>query len=314
VFSWQASSFAQQWKELFDLFVKAGVESQTPSYGFVVSSASVATLRWVAAPMGAAWVGATAATLVQGGLVFAPEALGAKFERLNPVTKLKQIFSASGLSSLLKSLLPFGIIGYIGYSVLARDWDILGRTLFLHPTSLGEFVVSRVYELTWKSLLVLLLWSGLDYLLVRLKMERDLRMTRQEVREEAKESDGNPHVKARMRRLQRQVRRRKMLQEVQRATVVVTNPTHFAVALEYRPEMAAPVVLAKGRNLLAQQIKQAAAWHGVPQVENVPLAHALYRSAEVGQSIPAKLYAGVAEVLAFIYRTNQQAVRARGEN
>jgi flagellar biosynthetic protein FlhB len=133
-------------------------------------------------------------------------------------------------------------------------------------------------------------------------------MTRQEVREDFKEMEGHPAIRGRIRRLQREMRRRRMLRDVARATVVVTNPNEYAVALEYKPEtMAAPVVVAKGRNLLAQKIKHEARWHGIPLVENPPLAQALYRAAEVGQTIPAKLYTAVAEILAFIYRTQRLA-------
>jgi flagellar biosynthetic protein FlhB len=129
------------------------------------------------------------------------------------------------------------------------------------------------------------------------------------LKQEIKETEGNPQMKARIRRLQRQQRRRRMLQDVKRATVVVTNPSHYAVALEYTADMAAPAVLAKGRDLLAQQIKQIANWNGIPVMENVPLAHALYRTAEVGQTIPARLYAAVAEILAFVYRAQSHAGR-----
>jgi flagellar biosynthetic protein FlhB len=135
-------------------------------------------------------------------------------------------------------------------------------------------------------------------------------MSRDDLREEMKQTEGNPQIKMRIRRLQRQVRRRKMLQDVQRASVVVANPTHFAVALQYGPELAAPVVVAKGRNLLAEQIKQTARWHGISIMENPPLAQALYRSVQIGQAIPAKLYAAVAEILAFVYRMQAQAARA----
>ena len=156
-------------------------------------------------------------------------------------------------------------------------------------------------------------WSGIDYLLERRKFESDLRMSRQEMVDEFKETEGNPAVKARIRRLQRQVRRRRMLQDVERATVVITNPTEFAVALEFSPLLSAPVVVAKGRNLLAAEIKQVARWHGIPLVENPPLAHTLYRAVEIGQSIPPKLYQVVAEVLAAIYRVQAQVSGARPE-
>lgn len=142
-------------------------------------------------------------------------------------------------------------------------------------------------------------------------------MSRQDLADEFKETEGQPAVKARIRRLQRQLRRRRMLEQVKQATVVITNPTEFAVALEYRPAMAAPVVLAKGRNLIARQIKELARWSGIPLVENPPLAHALYRAVEVGQTIPPKLYTVVAGILAAIYRAEQararQNVSARGK-
>jgi flagellar biosynthetic protein FlhB len=137
-------------------------------------------------------------------------------------------------------------------------------------------------------------------------------MSRQEVTDESKEAQGNPLVRGRIRRLQREMRRRRLAVDVAQATAVVTNPNEYAVAIEYDPEtMDAPVVLAKGRNLFAQEIKKIARWHGIPLVENPPLAQALYRAVEVGQQIPAKLYAAVAEILAFIFRT-QARLQARG--
>jgi flagellar biosynthetic protein FlhB len=167
-------------------------------------------------------------------------------------------------------------------------------------------MLGRIFELSWKGGLVFVLWSGLDVLISRMNFERQIRMTRQEVREDFKETEGHPAIRGRIRRLQRDMRRRRMLRDVARAAVVVTNPSEYAVALEYKPEtMAAPVVLAKGRNLLAQKIKREARWHGIPVVENPPLAQALYRATEVGQAIPAKLYTAVAEILAFIYRTQR---------
>ena len=130
---------------------------------------------------------------------------------------------------------------------------------------------------------------------------------KQEVKQENKDNEGNPHVKGRIRRLRRELLRRSLNKDVQRATAVITNPMHFAVALEYRPaSMAAPVVVAKGRNLIALKIKELARWHDVPIVENPPLAQALYKAAEIGQMIPPKLYAAVAEILAFLYRTQMR--------
>jgi len=168
-----------------------------------------------------------------------------------------------------------------------------------------------MYEVAWKGSLVLLLWAGADYFLERQRHESELKMSKQDQKDEFKEMEGNPAVKQRIRRLQRQTRRRRMLKDVERAAVVVTNPTEFAIALEYRMEMNAPVVVAKGRNLLAAQIKEIARWKGIPMVENPPLAHALYRAVEVGQAIPAKLYTVVAEILAAIWRAQTRASQSQ---
>jgi flagellar biosynthetic protein FlhB len=165
------------------------------------------------------------------------------------------------------------------------------------------WVLALMFEIMWKGGLIFALWSAADFFIQRFDFERQLRMSKQEVKDESKETEGNPVIRGRIRRLQRQMRKRRMIRETAQATVVVTNPTHFAVALRYVPEeMAAPKVVAKGMNLLAQMIRQQAIWHSVPIVENPPLAQTLYRVVEVGETIPAKLYTAVAEILAFIYR------------
>ena len=269
-----------------------------------------AALRWALPPLALAWCIALASSVAQGGFVFAGEALLPKPERLSPAKKLGQLFSTAGLSTTAKSLIPCSVLLYLVFSMLVRDWELLQRASLLPVIVAGQFLYQRVLEVVWKATLVMLAWAGIDYLLQRQKMEHDLRMSRQEIREEFKETDGHPTIKARIRRLQRQLRRRRMLQDVAQATVVVTNPTHFAIALQYRPQMAVPVVVAKGRDALAEQIKRVALWHEVPIIENKPLAQALYRSVEVGQAIPAKLYAAVAELLAFIYRAQMRAQQA----
>lgn len=269
--------------------------------------------RGIAITAGLTWLCASFAAVAQGGLIFAPSSLAPNLSRISPVSRFEQLFSLTSLSRLLKSLLPAAVVVYLAFSVLARDWQVLPTLLGRTVAGLSTFVIADVFEIAWKSAFVLLLWSGIDYLLERRKFESDLRMSRQEIVDEFKETEGNPAVKARIRRLQRQVRRRRMLQDVERATVVITNPTEFAVALEFSPLLSAPVVVAKGRNLLAAEIKQVARWHGIPLVENPPLAHTLYRAVEIGQSIPPKLYQVVAEVLAAIYRVQAQVSGARPE-
>jgi flagellar biosynthetic protein FlhB len=162
----------------------------------------------------------------------------------------------------------------------------------------------------WKAAALFLVWGVVDLFRQRRRYERDLRMTKQEIREEAKETDGNPQTKGRIRRLQRDLLRRRMMQEVPKATAVVVNPTHYAVALRYQMDrMAAPLVVAKGKNYLALRIRQKAVENQVPVIENPPLAQALYKTAEVGQEIPPALYRAVAEILAYIFRLTNRRPR-----
>jgi flagellar biosynthetic protein FlhB len=257
------------------------------------------------------WIVGTAGGLAQGGIVFAPTALAPNWKRLDPVSHIEQLFSLAALSRLLKSLLPTAVVVYFAVGVLARDFRFLPALLHGSRMTLVAFTVGRMYEVAWKGSLVLLLWAGADYFFERQRHEGELRMSKQDQKDEFKEMEGHPAIKQRIRRLQRQTRRRRMLKDVERAAVVITNPTEFAIALEYRMEMDAPVVVAKGRNLLAAQIKEIARWKGIPMVENPPLAHALYRAVEVGQAIPAKLYAVVAEILAAIWRAQTQAAQTQ---
>jgi flagellar biosynthesis protein FlhB len=263
--------------------------------------------RGVALAAAMSWVVGTAGGLAQGGIVFAPKALAPKWSRLDPVSHMKQLFSVAAVSRLLKSLLPTAVVVYFAIGVLVRDFHFFPALLHANRRALVAFTVGRMYEVAWKGSLVLLVWAGADYFFERQRHESEMKMSKQDQKDEFKEMEGNPVIKQRIRRLQRQARRRRMLQDVERAAVVITNPTEFAIALEYRMEMDAPVVVAKGRNLLAAQIKEIARWKGIPMVENPPLAHALYRAVEVGQAIPAKLYAVVAEILAAIWRAQARA-------
>jgi flagellar biosynthetic protein FlhB len=267
-------------------------------------------MRWIVPILLSALLLSAFSGVAQGGINFAPEALALKFDRFNPASKLGQIFSPIGLSNLLKSLLPFGVILWLAINSVRANWNTT-----VHASSLGlrvfaGFVGSMVFALTWKAGLVLLFWSGIDYVFTLMKNNSDMKMTKQEVREEHKESDGNPIIKSRIHRLRRAMRRKQALKAAATATVVVTNPTHYAVALRYETEMPAPVVVAKGRNLLAEKIKQLARDSGIMLVENKSLAQALYKSVEVGDSIPAKLYQAVAEILAMVFRAEAEVRKA----
>jgi len=302
ILSWQLPSFAADWRGLLRHEVDSAISRPLPEWRF-----NLVVLRGVAVASGVSWLVATASGLAQGGIVFAPQALTPNIGRLNPATRFTQLFSLAGLSRLLKSLLPTAVVVYLAVGVLVRDWTVLPRLLGASRGAVLAFIASRMFEVTWKGSLVLLVWSAADYLLERQRHESELKMSKQEQKDEFKETEGSPAIKQRIRRLQRQARRRRMLKDVEKAAVVITNPTEFAIALEYRMDMEAPVLVAKGRNLLAAQIKDIARWNGVPIVENPPLAHALYRAVEVGQAIPPKLYTVVAEILAAIWRAQARA-------
>lgn len=306
--AWQLPQFAADWRGL----VRQGIETaaSSPEQALPNWRSQLFILRGIALAAGLSWVLATAAGLAQGGLVFAPGALSPSLSRLSPASRFGQLFSLSALSRMLKSLLPTAVIVYLAVLLLARDWRNLCGLLRGSGSGILGFTAGRMFELAWKGALVLVVWSAADYLLERWRHENELKMSRQDLRDEFKETEGNPAVKMRIRRLQRQARRRQMLKDVERAAVVITNPTEFAIALEFNMQMDAPVVVAKGRNLLAAQIREVALWHGIPLVENPPLAHALYRAVEIGQAIPAKLYAVVAEILAAIWRAQARAADA----
>lgn len=258
------------------------------------------------------WIAALSSALAQGGLVFAPSSLMPTGSRMSPAAKLGQLFSITALRGLIKSLLPVTVVTYIAIGCLRRDWPLLMALSTRSSRGMLGFGTGRIFEIAWKSALVLLIWAVLDYLFERQHLSSELKMSRQELKDEYKESEGNPIIKGRIRRLQRQVRRRRMLEDTKRANVVITNPTEYAIALEYRPDMPAPIVVAKGRNLFAAQIKEIARWEGIPMVENPPLAHVLYRTVEVGQSIPTNLYGVIAEILAAVYRAEARATAAGG--
>jgi flagellar biosynthesis protein FlhB len=279
--------------------------------GTSLLSATARTVLFWAGPILAICFGvAVTSTLVQGPPTFAAEALAPNMARLNPANNLKQLFSLAGISRVLRSLLPTTVILYLALRLIQSQAAAIVHAARLNTRACLALMGLLYLGLAWRTVMVFLAWSGLDYFFQWQTYEKSLRMTKQEVRDESKESDGNPMVRNRMRRLRRDRARKSLQKNMQKATAVITNPTHYAVALEFRPvTMAAPVVVAKGQNLIALKIKELAHWNEIPIVENPPLAQALYKSTEVGQMIPPNLYSAVAEILAFLYRA-QMRMRA----
>ena len=254
----------------------------------------------------AAAVIALAGNVAQSGWVFAPEKLTPDWSRLSPANGLARLTPSKGGLDLLKTLIAMTAISAVAYVICRRVLLESTRLASMAPTSAAVEGWGNVESLLFQVGFALLSLAGADLGLQWWRHYSSLKMTRQELIDESKSSDGRPEVKARVRKIQREMNRKRMLTAVKTATVVVTNPTHYAVALKYqRSSMAAPVVVAKGKDLLAQRLKQIARDNGVPTVENVPLAQALYAGAEIGDAIPSGLFGAVAEVLAYLVRIRQ---------
>ena len=250
--------------------------------------------------LAAAFVGAFVSGVAQsGGIQFHPAALELKFEKFNPVTNLGNLFSLRSATRVAKSLVPASVMVILGWSALkALTVPMPVMSLLRLPATF-----STAYGLALDAAWVTLVWSGLDYAIEWRSWNQRLKMSKQEMREEMRDAMGNPQIKAKIRQIQRAMRKRKVKADMSRASVVITNPTHYAVALEFSFEtMSAPTVLAKGRDLLAAEIREEARWAGIPIIENPPLARSLYKMVEPGQSIPFELYAAVAGILAYLYR------------
>lgn len=301
---------APQWASYFRTTLDLAREDSIMPGGALLYRTTTETLRWIFPIIGAGMAVSVVAGLAQGGFVFAPEALSLKFERLSPADRLKQLFSLAAMSNILKSLLPFAAIAWVGVASIRAHWVAIATSTSTDVRGVVHLMGSMVLELCWKSGLILLIWSGVDFLLLWWKNEGDLKMSHQDIKDEMRQSEGNPESKGRIRRLQRQSRRRQLLKAAETATVVITNPTHYAVALRYEANMKAPIVVAKGLDNLAAKIKEIAWKMDIPTIENRPLAQALYKTVEVGDPIPSALYHAVAEILVLIYKT-QAEVRSR---
>jgi len=235
--------------------------------------------------------------------VLAQDRIGQTVESDIPQYLLQQSAAVPLDYSVKAKRILLGFVFRVDHSLLESIEKVTGCKVV--PCFITATAVSYTH-LIWKSGLILFAWAGVDYLLLWLKNEGDLKMSRQDIRDELKQSEGNPESKARIRRIQRQMRRKQMIKAAETATVVITNPTHYAVALRYEADMAAPMVVAKGRDYLAARIKEVARLHDIPVMENRPLAQALYKGVEVGDPISADLYHAVAEILVLIYKAQTE--------
>jgi flagellar biosynthetic protein FlhB len=296
------SRSAQMFRETSTLVTSAN-QFNIPTVHMMMVNAST-TLALLSLPIVAAALAAgVASNFAQGGLTFSPEVFKPKAERFNPVANVKRVFGSNGPIELLKGFLKLA-------GLVLATYGVLGSAINEAPTLIGTpsakafaSLGSLIYGIGLRAGGVLFLVAMLDYGYGWYKHEKSLKMTKQEIKDEYKKQEGDPLVKSLRRRAARQLSQKRVASEIPKADVIVTNPTHFAVALRYdRDKDAAPRVLAKGVDLMAKRIRELAKSHNVPIVENKPLARALYKNVEMGHLIPADMFRAVAELLAFVYR------------
>ncbi len=240
---------------------------------------------------------------LQVGFLVTTETLKMKLDKLNPINGFKQMFSIRSLVELAKNLTKILILSYVAYNYLKDKMVLIVEMMRMDAIKIGLVIWDLVYNLSIRISLILVVIGVVDFIYKRWQNEKDLRMSKEEVKEEYKLMEGNPQIKAKIREKQRMMAMSRMMQEVPKADVIITNPTHFAVAVKYdMNKFSAPYVIAKGQDLIAKNIRKVAEENNVTIVENKPLARELFASVDIGKTIPEDLYHAVAEVLAFVYK------------
>jgi flagellar biosynthetic protein FlhB len=277
-------------------------------FGAVLSSTASEIGGALLLPLGMFVVFALLSGFIQHGVSFSVEPLIPKLEKISPGQGFKRLFSSRSLAEFVKGLIKLTLVGGVGFYVLWPEFGRLDQLALYSPGALLHRVGAISGHLMIASLSVIAGLAVLDMLYQRFKHMQGLRMSRQELRDEMKQTDGDPHIKGRLRQLRMERARKRMMASVPEATVVVTNPTHFAVALKYvRDEMDAPVVVAKGQDFIALKIREIATANDVPIVENPPLARALYATCEIDQAIKADHFKAVAEIIGYVLRLKPRA-------
>ncbi len=252
-------------------------------------------------------VAGAAANFAQVGPLYAKKALAPDFKKLNPFSGIKGMISPMALVEILKGIIKIIILAWVSYSVIGKYIDDLANWSYVSIGEIFTIIVSILWELSMKAGLALFIMAAADFGYQKYQHEKKLKMSKEEIKEEAKQYEGNPVIKGAIKSKQKQLARMRMMKAVPEATVVVTNPTHIAIALKYEPSSKsdAPKVIAKGKRKVAERIKQIARENGIPIIENKPLARGLFQACEVGMEIPVAFYQAVAEVLTQVYKMNK---------
>ncbi|MDR1769984.1 MAG: flagellar biosynthesis protein FlhB [Hungatella sp.] len=248
-------------------------------------------------------------TGVQTRFLFTKSNLAPKFSRLNPIQGIKNLFSLKSLIELLKNLLKIIILGIILFQIIKGDLRPIARTIDMDLKESAAYVLNAIMDMVFRVSLIFLAVAGFDFFYQRWDYERQIKMSKQELKEEFKQTEGNPEIKGRIRNIQRERARSRMMQSVPEADVIIRNPTHYAVALRYDIEKDnAPVLVAKGQDELALRIVAIGEEHGVYVLENKPLARGIFAATQVGAEIPSEYYGMVAEILVYVYRMNNKII------
>ena len=302
------SFFMQQLTDVFtmsfsDFLVKSVREGDwIPAAGFAVEKVGLMTLP----VFGFLWVMSFASGALQVGFLYNEEALQFKPERLNPTEGLKKIFSMRSLVEGVKAVAKVTVVGGISYLILREEISMLPQLVTFSIEQLFGYVGYVVFKMIAAVAFFVLIISGLDFLFQKYDLEKKMMMSRQEVKEEMKSREGDPLIKARIKKVQRELANKRMMEDVPKADVIVTNPTHISVALKYDETMVAPTIIAMGADHLAFRIREIAKEHSIPLVENKPLARAMYKTLKIGQAIPRELYTAVAEVLSYVFKLKRK--------
>jgi flagellar biosynthesis protein FlhB len=279
--------------------------------GDLISDTVRGVAKIMAGPVILMVVFALATGVVQNGFVFSPKALEPKLEKISPLKGAKKFASSRQYVEFVKGMFKIAIVGIVAFLLLIPEMRKIDTLLTYDLGSVLELVYELVMRLVVYVLMILAVIAFMDLVFQRMQHQKQLRMTKQEVKDEFKQAEGDPHIKGRLRQIRMDRARQRMMQAVPEADVVVTNPTHFAIALSYKPEdMEAPTVVAKGQDEIARKIREIAEEHDITIVENKPLAQALFKTVEIGEDVPTEHYKAVAEIISYVWRIKGRVMPA----
>lgn len=298
--TWMAQSLSVVMKEFLEQPDKFNMVDQ-PAVGRILSSTAIETFRIAGIPLLVLFIAGAAASIVQVGFLISGESLKPNLEKIDPLKGAKRVFGGKAWIEFAKAFVKMVLVGSVTTVILIPVFNDSAHMVGYTPSSMLDELQDVVRRLLTGVLSILFIFAAFDYGIQRFQLNKQLRMSRQELRDEYKQTEGDPHIKARLRELRLQRARKRMMQKVPTADVIVTNPTHFAIALEYKPgKNAAPIVVAKGQDNIALKIREIAKENNVPIVENKPLARAMYENAELDQEIPEEHFKAVAEIISYV--------------